>query len=83
VAHAEGAPLACGVVNEAADWNKQDQHRDLSAFEGELCRAVATAAQVSAGIRAFKSEPDAAASLQSGTVSLGIGIIPVVMVADS
>ena len=33
--------LTCGTVQNADDWNGEDEHGDLSALGGEICRAVA------------------------------------------
>ena len=71
--------LACGVVQGADDWNGEDLHGDLSAFEGEICRAVAAAILGDAGaaeIHDFPGELEALKALQSGSVQLAVGVSP-------
>ncbi len=71
--------LKCGTVESADDWNGQDQHGDLSALGGEVCRAVAIAIfgdRAKVEIVRFPAEPEALAALQSGGVALAVGITP-------
>jgi general L-amino acid transport system substrate-binding protein len=71
--------LNCGVVQGADDWNGQDIHGDLSAFDAEVCHAVAVAILGSfdgSMIPTFPAEPEALSALKSGAVQLVIGISP-------
>ncbi len=71
--------LACGVVSEAQDWNKEDLHGDLSALGSEVCRAVAVAAlgrADAARITAYPAEPEALAGLAGGKVDVLAGVTP-------
>jgi len=71
--------LGCGTVVGADDWNGEDVHGNLSALEGEVCRAVAVAilgGEGSLTVQAFPAEPEALAALQAGTIQLAVGISP-------
>jgi general L-amino acid transport system substrate-binding protein len=76
--------LACGVVQEADDWNGEDIHGDVSALGEATCRAVAIAILGSADgvvVRAFPAEPEALAALNAGAVALAVGVSPSVVSA--
>ncbi len=71
--------LDCGTVASEDDWNGQDQHGDLSALGGRICRAVAIAifgeaAQVK--ISELPAEPEAFAALKEGGIDLAVGVSP-------
>jgi general L-amino acid transport system substrate-binding protein len=71
--------LACGTVQATDDWNSQDIHGNLSAFEAEICRAISVAilgAKDGAKVTAFPGEPEALDALKAGTVQAAIGISP-------
>ena len=71
--------LECGVVQGVDDWNGEDLHGDLSAFEGEICRAVAAAIlgdADTAEIHDFPGELEALRALKSGSVQLAVGVSP-------
>jgi len=71
--------LECGTIASADDWNGEDIHGNLSALEGEVCRAVATAILGEAGsltIRTFPAEPEALDALKADTIQLAVGISP-------
>ncbi len=65
------APLRCGVVAERDDWNKVDQHGDLSAFEAEMCRAMGDAAPAR-----FGQEEDGLRAVHAGGVDVVVGVTP-------
>ena len=69
----------CGVVQNVDDWNGEDMHGDLSALEGEICRAVAVAILGDARglvVRRYPGEPEAIAALQAGQIQLAAGLSP-------
>jgi general L-amino acid transport system substrate-binding protein len=71
--------MECGTVMGVDDWNGEDVHGNLSALEGEVCRAVAVAIFGDAGaltIQAFPAEPEALNALKAGAIQLAIGISP-------
>jgi general L-amino acid transport system substrate-binding protein len=71
--------LDCAVVAPQEDWNGVDIHGDLSAFEAEICRGLATAILGDAdkvAIQAFPGEPETVAALRSGRVQVAIGLSP-------
>jgi len=76
--------LECGTVLSVDDWNGEDVHGNLSALEGEICRAVAVAIFGDAAnlrIQAFPAEPEALGALKAGTIHLATGISPSASVA--
>jgi general L-amino acid transport system substrate-binding protein len=71
--------LNCGTVQGADDWNGADIHGNLSAFEADICRAVAVAifgTEDGLTILVFPAEPEALAALKTGAIHLAIGISP-------
>ncbi len=71
--------MECGTVMGMDDWNGEDVHGNLSALEGEVCRAVAVAIfgdATALTIQAFPAEPEALNALKAGTIQLAIGISP-------
>ena len=71
--------LDCGTVQNADDWDSQSVHGNLSAFEGEICRAVTVAIFGDAGrlsVHAFPAEIEAFKALQASEVSLVVGLSP-------
>jgi len=71
--------MECGTVLGADDWNGEDVHGNLSALEGEICRAVAVAIFGDADkltIQALPAEPEALNALKAGTIQLAVGISP-------
>jgi general L-amino acid transport system substrate-binding protein len=71
--------LICGTVQNADDWNGEDEHGDLSALGGEICRAVAVAILGRSDgltVRPYPSEQDAVAAVKSGAVQLAVGVTP-------
>lgn len=71
--------LDCGVVQNADDWDGASIHGDLSAFEGEICRAVAVALLGDGGhldIHLLPAENEGFQALQSGAVPLVVGLSP-------
>jgi general L-amino acid transport system substrate-binding protein len=76
--------MDCGAVLSADDWNGEDVHGNLSALEGEICRAVAVAVfgdAESLSIRAFPAEPEALNALKAGSIHLAVGISPSALIA--
>ncbi len=71
--------LACGTVQNADDENREDEHGDLSALGGEICRAVAVAILGRSDgltVQPYPSELDAVAAVKSGAVQLAVGVSP-------
>jgi general L-amino acid transport system substrate-binding protein len=71
--------LVCGVVGEATDANKIDQHGDLSGLGGEICKAVGVAVLGEAAQVRLVTEPVEAAglrALQQGGIDLLVGATP-------
>jgi general L-amino acid transport system substrate-binding protein len=71
--------LDCGVVQAVDDWNSEDVHGDLSALEGEVCRAVAAAVlgdAEAASVHAFAGELEALGALKAGAIQLAVGLSP-------
>jgi general L-amino acid transport system substrate-binding protein len=68
--------LNCGVITEPADETKDDTHGDLSAFDGEICRAVAAATHATVALHAYPSEALGYAALQHGQIALMVGGTP-------
>lgn len=71
--------VACGVVTEPPDWNKEDLHGDLSAFGTVICQAVALATlgrADAADIHRFAAEEDALRGLRASEVDVAIGVTP-------
>jgi general L-amino acid transport system substrate-binding protein len=69
----------CGTVQNIDDWNGLDMHGDLSALEGEICRAVAVAIlgdDSGLVLHAYPGEPEALAALQAGRIALAAGVSP-------
>jgi general L-amino acid transport system substrate-binding protein len=65
------SPLRCGVIAERDDWNKVDQHGDLSVFEAEICRAMGDAAPAR-----FGQEEDGLRAVHAGDVDVVVGVTP-------
>ena len=77
--------LACGVVAEAHDWNKDDLHGNLSPLGREICSAIAVAVlgrAEAAGIIQLPAEPEALHALQAGQVDVVAGLTPSISVAQ-
>ena len=71
--------LDCGTVQNADDWDGASIHGDLSAFEGEICRAVAVAILGDSGrlnLRPFPAENEGLRALQAKEVPLVVGLSP-------
>ena len=71
--------LECGTVQNSDDWDGGSIHGDLSAFEGEICRAVAVAILGDRGhldLHPFPAENEGFQALQAGRVSLVVGLSP-------
>ena len=71
--------LACGVVTEGQDWNKEDLHGNLSALGTEICRAVAIATlgrQYQLDVVGFPAEEEALAGLNHAKVDVVVGLTP-------
>jgi general L-amino acid transport system substrate-binding protein len=71
--------LNCGTVQAADDWNGEDIHGNLSALEGEVCRAVAVAILGTGdglAIQFYPAEPEALGALKAGSIELAIGVSP-------
>ena len=69
----------CGTVQNVDDWNGLDMHGDLSALEGEICRAVAVAIlgdDSGLVVHAYPGEPEALEALQAGKIALAAGVSP-------
>jgi general L-amino acid transport system substrate-binding protein len=76
--HAAGK-LACGVITEPADYDKDDTHGDTAAFGGDICRAVAAAVfgdASRASVEGFPDEADGLAAVQNGRLALLVGATP-------
>ncbi len=72
--HAE--TLRCGVIAPQDDWNKADQHGDLSILETEICRAVGVNFAGGAAVARFGEEQAGLAALRGRTVDLVVGVTP-------
>ena len=71
--------LDCGVVQGVDDWNGEDVHGNLSALEGEICRAVAVAILGDGAgltLHPFPAELEAVNALHAGAIQLAIGVSP-------
>ena len=71
--------LVCGTVQSADDENGEDEHGDLSALGGEICRAVAVAIlgrSEGLTVQPYPSELAAVAAVKSGAVQLAVGVSP-------
>ena len=71
--------LDCAVVRGEEDWNGEDVHGDISAFAGEVCRAVALAVLGEHGtvaVHPYPGEDEAIAALTGGQVQLAVGLSP-------
>ena len=76
--------LRCGTIDAALDWNKTDLHGNLSALEGEICKAVAVAlyGDVSrADVQAYHSEEEALNGYKKGFSDIVLGVTPSTRVA--
>ncbi len=65
--------LACGVNFEEAEYSNADAHGNHSAFDFDLCKAVAVAVlgpHATAKIVPYREEKDALAGLKSGEVTM-------------
>ncbi len=73
--------LTCAIITEAADWNTEDLHGDLTPLTTEICRAVAVAVLGRAdGVRLLRlpAEGEALAALRSGQADLVVGVTPAI-----
>ena len=71
--------LTCAVVTEAADWNREDGHGDLTPLATEICRAVTVAVFGASGrlhVLRVPSEAEALAVLRAGQADLAVGVTP-------
>ncbi len=68
--------LSCGAVTALNDETKDDTHGDTSAFDADICRAVAAATHATATVHAFPSEELAYKALDAGTIALFVGGTP-------
>ncbi len=73
---AQAETLRCGVIAQKDDWNKVDQHGDLSIFETEICHAVGTNFSGGASVARFGEEAAGLAALRTGDVDLVVGATP-------
>jgi general L-amino acid transport system substrate-binding protein len=65
--------LACGVDTEEPEWTLADAHGNHSAFDDDICKAVAVAvlgADAKATIKYFRDEASSLAALKSGAIDL-------------
>jgi len=65
--------LNCGVNTNTDDWSKAEPHGNLTAFETDLCKAIAAAVVGSADkirVVTFNDDDESAAGLRSGKVDL-------------
>ena len=72
-------PLSCGVVIESEDWNKQDTHGSLEAFDRVICRAVAVALRgphATLAVHAYPAEAEALSALEARTIDIVAGVTP-------
>ena len=71
--------LACGVVDELPEYNKDDLHGGLDALGLEICKAIAVAALGDAARMApthFPAEHEGLLALQAGAVDVLLGATP-------
>ncbi len=76
--------LTCAVVTEAADWNREDLHGDLTPLTIEICRAVAVAVLGRADrLRLLRApaEMEALDALRAGQADLVVGVTPAISTA--
>lgn len=65
--------LSCGVDTEEPEWTLADAHGNHSAFDGDICKAVALAVlgvDAKATIKYFRDEASSLAALKSGAIDL-------------
>lgn len=65
--------LSCGVDTEEPEWTLADAHGNHSAFDNDICKAVAVAvlgADAKATIKYFRDEASSLAALKSGAIDL-------------
>jgi len=65
--------LSCGVDTEEPEWTLADAHGNHSAFDDDICKAVAVAvlgADAKATIKYFRDEAGSLAALKSGAIDL-------------
>lgn len=65
--------LSCGVDIEEPEWTLADAHGNHSAFDDDICKAVAIAvlgADAKATIKYFRDEASSLAALKSGAIDL-------------
>ena len=71
--------LACGVITEEAEYNKDDLHGGLDGLDGEICKAVAAAVRGDATklrTTAWPVELEGLNGLAAGEVDLLVGVTP-------
>ncbi len=71
--------MDCGTVETTDDWSYQTVHGDLSAIEGEICRAVAVAilgSEQGLTVHGFPAELDTMNALKAGSIQLAVGLSP-------
>jgi general L-amino acid transport system substrate-binding protein len=71
--------IACGVITEEADWNKEDLHGALVGLDSEVCKSIAVAIfgdAAKADIHAYAVEQDAFEALKKGAVDVAAGVTP-------
>ncbi|MCL2716557.1 MAG: transporter substrate-binding domain-containing protein [Alphaproteobacteria bacterium] len=77
--------MSCGTIASTDDWNGIDIHGNLSAFEADVCRAVATAIlgnDASLTVQTFPAEPEALNAVKRGAVQLVVGVSPAASTAE-
>jgi general L-amino acid transport system substrate-binding protein len=65
--------LSCGVDTEEPEWTLTDAHGNHSAFDNDICKAVAVAvlgANAKATIKYFRDEASSLAALKSGAIDV-------------
>jgi general L-amino acid transport system substrate-binding protein len=75
-ADAAETQLRCGIIAQKDDWNKVDQHGDLSAFNSEICRAIAAAKSTTPRITAYPQEEAGLQAVHRNDVDIVVGVTP-------